>query len=408
MNRQLAFRNVLQGLTRFKGRAVLCGVGIVISVLATVFVLSMGGAVRATFQSFMSRLYPADMISLYAGASFMGSNAGGQSMRMRDIEAVTASVSQIVAWDVQNYAGFRDVRSDEGSTRTRIIGTGAQAPEVRRRGASEGEYLDQADVETRARVVVVGETVARQLFGSQSPLGATLYIENMPFQVKGVLHRVGANPHGDDEDDIVAIPYTVAMESLLKVDYVRQVAFKIGDAGQIEDVARDIVGVMRQQHGIVDGRQDDFSVVVPRQMQEMFVRNFGMFNLFLAMICVAAFLISGLVVLGVMNVSVRQRFPELGLRKAVGAESSDVRWQILWEALVIAAIGCAIGAVLAWLSVYFSAPLLARKFGIVGASMSLTAVGVGALAALATGLLGALLPARRAARLDPVEALRMR
>jgi ABC-type antimicrobial peptide transport system permease subunit len=143
-------------------------------------------------------------------------------------------------------------------------------------------------------------------------------------------------------------------------------------------------------------------------MQQRVASTFGTLNLFVALICVAAFLISALVVLGVMQVSVRQRTSDLGLRKAVGADEPQVRGQILWEALVIAFAGCAIGIALAGVVLYATGPLLARKFGFAGLGIAPTGIVVAVLAALVTGVLGAWLPARRAGRLDPVAALRMR
>jgi putative ABC transport system permease protein len=408
MNRQLAVRNVARSLTRFKVRALLGGFGIVVSVLATVFVLSVSGAVRTTFETFVMKLYPGDVVTLSSGASFMGGGSGAQSLRVRDVEAVATGVPGIVAWDITAYSGRRDVRAGSQSGRVNVIGTGASAPAVRRRGVSEGAYFDDADVDSRARVALIGTTAQRVLFGGASAIGATLYVDNMPFQVKGVLESFGVSPHGDDQDDLIAVPYTLAMESLSKVDYVRQAAFLVDDRSRVEAVGQQVAQVMRRQHAIIDGRSDDFSVIVPRQMQELVVRNFGMMNLFVAMICAACFLVSALVVLGVMNVSVRQRLPEIGLRKAVGAAASDVRAQVLWEALLIAGAACVVGALLAWIAVAVVGPWLTVKFGIGRSSVSLAALGVGLAAAFATGLIGALWPAHRAAKLDAVEALRSR
>lgn len=407
MNRQLAIRNVLRSLMRFKARTLLAGFGIVISVLATVFILSMGGSVRSTFEAFVDRMYPADVVAVIAGANFWGGGFGAQSMRLRDAAAVERSVPDIVASDVMVYAGSRDLKAGEHRTRVGIRGAGADFPQVRRRPVAEGAAFDDADIETRARVVLLGRTTARALFGDASPVGETFFIENTPYRVKGVLRELGVSPHGDDEDNVLYVPYTVVMDNISKVDFVPQVAFQVRDAARIDEVGQQIAAVLRVQHGIAEGRSDDFSIIVPRDIQERVARTFRTINLFAALICAAAFLISALVVLGVMHVSVRQRVPELGLRKAVGADAGAIRSQILLEALVIAAIACGLGAVLAWLTVYFTAPVLARQFGIDGAQMTALGVVIGAAAAFVTGLLGAWLPARRASRLDPVEALRM-
>jgi putative ABC transport system permease protein len=207
---------------------------------------------------------------------------------------------------------------------------------------------------------------------------------------------------------VINVPSTVVMDSFLKTDIVPQVAYQVGDAKRMTETVEQIKAVMRRQHGRAEGSPNDFSVLLPTDMQQRVSRTFGTLNIFVALICGAAFLISALVVLGVMQVSVRQRTSELGLRKAVGADEPQVRGQIVWEALVIALAGCAIGSVLAGITLYATAPLLARKFGFAGLGISLTAILVGVLAALVTGALGAWLPARRAGRLDPVAALRMR
>jgi putative ABC transport system permease protein len=409
MNRSLAVREVARSLTRFKGRSVLGGLGIVVSVLATVFVVSAGGTVRGTFDKFIGQLYPADVIVVSSGANMWGGGGvDGQPMRTRDVDAVLASVPGIVARDITTFAGRKDVKVGDRNVRAPVVGGGAQAPQIRRRGLSAGAYFDDADIGTRARVALLGPTVVRALYGATSPVGSTIFIDNVPFRVKGVLEPLGVSPHGDDQDNVINVPYTVVMDNFLKSDTVPQVAYQIADEKRMAEVVGQIQAVMRRQHGLTAGRQNDFSVLLPSDMQQRVERTFGTLNLFVVLICVAAFLISALVVLGVMQVSVRQRTSELGLRKAVGADEPQVRGQILWEALVIALAGCAIGVALASVALYVTGPLLARKFGFVGVGISLSAIVVGVLAAIVTGALGAWLPARRAGRLDPVTALRMR
>lgn len=409
MNGALAIRQVARSLTRFKGRSVLGGLGIVVSVLATVFVLSAAGAVRGTFDKFVAQLYPTDVITVGSGRGmWAGGGSDGQPMRLRDVDAVMSSLPGIIARDLSAVAGQRDVKVGARNARVVIFGTGAEAPQVRRRGASEGAYLDEADVASRSRVALIGMTAVRALFGDTSPIGSTIYIDNVPFRVKGVLAPLGVSPHADDQDNVIVIPYTVVLDSFLKTDSVPQVGYQVADTARMGETVAAIIAVMRKQHGLTEGQQNDFYVIQPSDIQKRLANSFGTMKLFVFLICGAAFLISALVVLGVMQVSVRQRTSELGLRKAVGADERQVRGQILWEALVIALAGCTVGAVLAGVTLYATAPLLARKFGFVGVGISMSAILIGVLAALLTGALGAWLPARKAGRLDPVAALRTR
>jgi putative ABC transport system permease protein len=408
MNRELFLRTVFARLTRFKGRALLMALGIIVSVLATVLVASLSGTIHATFDGFIGRLYPDDGVTLVAGSNFMGGGLGRDSLRLKDVEAVVAAVPAIVAWDPNNSAGRRDIKVGDRNTRVPVAGYSEKYGEVRRHVMLEGEPFTAADVVGRSRVALIGQTTARTLFANASPIGSTLFIDNVPYRVKGLLEPVGMSPHGDDLDDVVVVPYTVVMDSILKVDFVRGAGFKVALAEDAEGVSQQIVAILRQRHDIRAGQADDFTVVTPTQMHAMVAKTFGTLNLFVVLICAAAFVVSAIVLLSVMLATIRQRTAEIGLRKAVGADTSDIRDQVVSEVVVVAAAGCVVGVVLAYPLMSFIAPMLAAKFGFTGATVSLSAVAIAAAAAIATGLIGALWPAMRAARLNPVDALRMR
>jgi putative ABC transport system permease protein len=408
MNRELFLLTVLARLTRFKGRALLMSLGVIVSVLATVLVASLGGTIRATFDGFIGRLYPDDGITLVAGSNFMGGGLGRDNLRLKDVEAVVAALPAIAAWDPTNYAGRRDIKVGNRNTRVLVAGSSEKYGEVRRHPMREGESFTADEIAGRSRVALVGTTTARTLFGNSSPVGSTLFIDNVPYRVKGLLESLGMSPHGDDLDDVIVVPYTVVMDSILKVDFVRGAGFKVAHAEDVEAVARQIAAIVRQRHDIRAGQADDFTVVTPTQMHAMVAKTFGTLNLFVVLICAAAFAVAAIVLLSVMLATIRQRTAEIGLRKAVGADTSHIRDQVLSEVVLIAAAGCVAGVVLAYPLMALIAPRLAAKFGFTGATISLSAVAIAAAAAIATGLIGALWPALRAARLNPVDALRTR
>ena len=277
---------------------------------------------------------------------------------------------------------------------------------MRRRSVQEGEFFTADDVATRANVALIGSTTAAELFAGESPVGAQLFIDNVPFEIRGVLESVGVDPHGGDQDQAIVIPYTTLMDELARIDYVSGATFIIDDPARADAVRGEILRTMRERHAIGAGQEDDFVVITPVMMRTMADKSFRIFNLFVPAIAAAAFLISAGVIFSVMQLNIRARTAELGLRKAVGARARDVELQIVLEVLILAAAASLLGLLLASLGTTLVTPLLAAKFGVKQVTPSLTASIIAALAALATGVAGGLVPARRAAKLDAVQSLR--
>lgn len=406
MNGELFVRTILLRLTRFKGRALLMGLGMLVSALATVLVSSLSGTVRSTFDGFIGRLFPDDGITLNAGANFMGGGLGRDNLRLKDVEAIVAALPAIVAWDPLASAGQRDIKIGGRNTRVRVAGYSSHYPEVRRHTVSAGRFFTADEVAARSRVALIGPTTARTLFASTSPLGATLFIDNVPYRIEGLLEPLGMSPHGDDLDDVVVVPYTVVMDSILKASFVSAAAFRVDRADNVEPVAQQVVSILRQRHDIRAGERDDFTVITPKLAREMVAHTFRTLDVFVMLISGAAFLAAAIVLAGVMLASIRQRTPEIGLRKAVGANRGDIRDQVVAEVVLVAAMGCAAGVLLAYPLIAVIGPMLAAKFGFVGARISVAAIFGAAAAAVATAVLAALWPAMRAAGLNAVDALR--
>ncbi|HZX27447.1 MAG TPA: ABC transporter permease, partial [Telluria sp.] len=364
MNYSLLADMTLTRLGRNKVKTCMMGVGIVISVLATVLVQVAGDGFRGAFDTFINRAYPADSVWLVSGGGLMGGGGTANRLRLSDVEAVRAAVPEIVSWDPIVQGGARDLKHGGQNAVVPVTGLSDAAQEVRRRGVAQGEFLSAEDIATRAHVVLVGSTTARKLFGNESPIGAQLYLDNVAFTVKGVLDAAGVDPHGGDQDDMVQLPYTTLMEQMLHTENITGVTFTVADRTRVADIGKRIETLMRTRHQIGAGQEDDFTVTTPLLMQDLVARSFRIFTIFVPLIGATAFVISGLVVLGVMLVAIRQRTSEIGLRKALGARPRDLQAEIVIEAGVIALISALVGLILAQLALQFLAPLLAERFGV--------------------------------------------
>lgn len=405
MNQPLLLRTVLLRFWRFKAKTLFMGLGITVGVLATVLLQTVTGSVRERFSAFVERSYPADSIVLVAGSGFMGGGEGRNNLRLSNVETVVNSVG-IKEWDPVVYVGFRDVKRAGNSTNVGLAGYSEKAENVRRRSVQDGDFFTAEDVKNRANVALIGSTTAAKLFPGESPVGAQLFIDNVPFQVKGVLETVGVDPHGNDQDNTIQVPYTTLLDKMLKVSFISGATFLVEDPSRVEEVRNEIIRIMREQHQLGEGQKDDFSVITPALMQDLLDKTFRTFNIFVPLIAATAFLISALVILSIMQISIKGRTPEIGLRKAMGARSRDLQTQIILEVLIVSAVASFVGLVLAQIGIHAVTPLLAAKFGIKQLSPPGMVLAVAVCAAMATGLLGGILPARRAAKLNPVKALK--
>jgi len=406
MNPTLLFSTVLRRLGRFKLRAVFMGLGITVGVLAAVLLQTAVMSIEGSFTSFINRAYPAGSIVVMAGTGFMAGSAGGRpNLQISDVEAVANSLG-IKQWDPVITIGPRDIKQEDNIGLVNVAGFSEQAETIRGRSAQEGEFFTAEEVRNRSNVALIGSTTAKTLFPGRSPVGADLFIDNVPFKVKGVLETTGVDPHGGDQDNAIWIPYTTLMDKVMKTTQISAATLMVEDPSRIDDLQKEVAQILRERHQIGEGQQDDFSIVTPVSMRQLRSRTTSTWSLFVRLIVGTVFLVSALVILSIMQISIKGRTAEIGLRKAVGARPRDLQLQIVLEVLVVSLIASVIGLVLAEIGTTMLAPALAKKFGVKEMHPPILVIGAAVGLALVTGLLGGLWPARRAARLNPVQALK--
>jgi len=405
VNQPLLLRSVFVRLWRFKLRTLFMGLGITVAVLATVLLQSVAANVQTAFAAFVEGAYPSDSIVLLAGTGFMGAGPGRNKLKLADAQAVVSSLG-ITEWDPVLYIGPRDVKNAGNNFSIGVAGFSEKEESIRRRSVKEGEFFTADDVKSRANVALLGATTAKKLFPGESSVGAQLFIDNVPFQVKGVLDAIGVDPHGEDQDDVIQVPYTTLMEKMAKVTSISGATLVIGDRSRVPEAAKEITRIMRERHSIGEAEDDDFSVLTSEFMQELVRKTFKTFDIFVPLIAATAFLISAGVILSIMQISIKGRTAEIGLRKAVGARSRDLQTQIVIEVLVVSLVASLAGLLLAQIGLFAVAPMLAAKFGVKHVGSPVLVLIVAVAGAMATGVVGGILPARRAAKLDPVKALK--
>ncbi|HSE49017.1 MAG TPA: ABC transporter permease [Terriglobales bacterium] len=397
-------RIAMRALARNKMRSGLTMLGIIIGVGAVIAMVGLGQGAQKQVQDQIAAM-GSNMLFVGSGSVNRGGLrvgfGGTKTLVIEDMQAIVREVPTVAAAAPGTFSSSQVVFENDNWF-TRINGTEPQYFDIRNWPAAEGTIFTQQDVAQAANVAIIGETVRKNLFGAVDPIGQTVRIKNLPFKVVGVLKPKGqSGGMGDDQDDIIFVPLTTLQKKITGETWLRFIMVSAVSRQASYSAQQQITELLRDRHRIRPGQDDDFFVRNMADMAELQESTTRVLTLLLASIASVSLLVGGIGIMNIMLVSVTERTREIGIRMAVGATETDVQRQFLIEAVVLSLIGGAVGILL---GVAMSV-LITQVVGW-PVLISPVAIAVAAVFSAAVGIFFGFYPARKAARLDPIEALR--
>ncbi|MDR3589299.1 MAG: ABC transporter permease [Negativicutes bacterium] len=392
------------GLKANKLRSILTMLGIIIGVGAVIAMLSVGKGVQQRVESSIASLGSNLLIVLPGSNSPSGGVrlAAGSNITLtsQDAQAISREISGISAVAPSAQRSYQVVFGNQNWV-TQVQGSTPEFLDVRNWNVASGSFFTSRDLDSRARVVVLGQTVATNLFGDISPVGQTIRINKAPFRVIGVLELKGQSGMGQDQDDLAVIPLTTAQDRLIGITYVNSISVQAENGDVINQVQDDITTLLRVRHHLPANVPDDFTVRNLAAIMATAQETTNTMTIFLGVVGAISLVVGGIGIMNIMLVSVTERTREIGIRKALGATFSNILLQFLIEAIVIGVTGGLIGIFMG----VGGAQIISRVTGwatVISGTAIIASFGVSVL----TGLFFGLYPARKAALLDPIDALR--
>ena len=403
MQQSTLLKVAAKSIARNKMRSLLTMLGIVIGVAAVIVMVAIGNGARQQIESSINRLGTNVIMIMPTSTTNAGPSLGAatynkltvaDAMKIKREATLVSAVSPVVVTETQVIGGH-------GNWKTRINGVSTDFFKIRDWSTSTGDIFTDADVQSGRKVALLGATVARKLFAGSDPIGAHIQIGRVPFTVVGVLEAKGGGGGGGDDDDVVVLPYTTAQTRLkgdVDIGHMFASAFS---ASQMPAAQEEIAGIMRESHKLKPGAEDDFFLRNQIQIAQAIGSTTRTMSALLAAIASISLLVGGIGIMNIMLVSVTERTHEIGIRMAIGARGADILNQFLIESVAMSVMGGVVGLIAG----YVGAALVGRITGwnvVTPVSAVLIAVGFSA----AVGLFFGVYPARKAAALNPIDALR--
>ena len=392
----------LSSIISNKTRSLLTMLGIIIGVGALIAMLAVGTGAQRAIQKSMSSLGTnllAVMPGMSRGPGGAGLGAGAVNrLTLEDAKAL-GEVAGVTRYDA-NVSGNAQVAFGAKNQRTSINGVGAVYASMRNSQPYYGRFFSDAEGQRLAKVALLGNTVVKELFGTEDPVGKTIKINRKNFTVIGVLPLKGAQGPRD-QDDVVVIPLQTAMKTVLGKTYVDSIWLEMSDIGRMEQAQADIKQLMRKRHNVPAQKDDDVMLMNMAELQSMLTGTIKTFSTLLGMIAGISLIVGGIGIMNIMLVSVSERTKEIGLRKAIGATSRAVLLQFLIEAVIVSVVGGVLGILTG-----AAASLLLSKLSGWAVYISPFSVALAFGFSAGVGIVFGFWPARKASLLSPIEALR--
>lgn len=393
-----------KSLMRNKTRAFLTMLGIVIGISSVITMVGVGESSQASINNQVSQMGTNLIMIQRARMRERGVSTGRdnvQSLKVKDVELLADNCKYLSAVSPVFNASAQIINGNYNWSGS-VMGGNTDLMDIRKFELATGSNFTDEDIRKYAKVALIGHTIVEELFDENvDPIGKTIRVGNMPVKVIGTLKPKGENQMGDDQDDILIMPYTTVQKRILGIDFVHMIMGSAVSEDVADKAVEEIEILLRGAHKIKDGAADDFEVRTQAEMLEMMTSISGMMTTLLTAIAAISLIVGGIGIMNIMYVTVTERTKEIGLRMSIGAHNSSILLQFLCESVILSLIGGVVGIVLGLLLSYGLSVIQGMPF-----IVSTSAVILSFVVCAATGIFFGWYPAKKAASLDPINALR--
>lgn len=404
MNGTNLIKIALRALANNKLRGFLTMLGIIIGVASVITMLAIGQGSKRSIQAQISEM-GSNMIMIHPGADTRGGvrqdASAMETLKLEDYQNIVDETRYVSAVSPSVNSSGQAIYG-ANNTPTTVYGISPDYLEIRRYKVGDGEMFTEQDIQTTAKVCVVGKTVVDNLFtGGESPVGKVIRFQKLPFRIVGVLESKGYNSMGMDQDDLILAPYTTIQKKVLAITHLQGITCSALKEEYTDQAIDEITEILRRNHKLKESDDDDFTIRSQQELSTMLTSTTDMMTVLLAAVAGISLLVGGIGIMNIMYVSVTERTREIGLRMSIGAKGIDILAQFLIESILISVTGGLIGVVLG-----VGAALIVNVVAHFPIYIQPWSVMLSFAVCTVTGVFFGWYPAKKAAQLDPIEAIR--